>query len=478
MRHRAVTVFLIDCIAPALAALSLGPGLVRAQSAPSPGQQPLGMPASSPAWSGYVMPRVASASSSPRMSAEVVRMPAAAEPWRAEINGQGGPAAMMPSMTPGPEAVTLPPTYGQPRIDHPSGVVGPGEAPTAYGSCWSDGGCPPSVPMPHCVAPSSIAWGGGAGPLFLFRDDSNHEFFSYDSAIETNQYLDSRDAYDDFLPGVEAHVARFDMCTCTGWEAAYWGVFPSDVTTYVYDTDVTGDLNAILNYDQLDYNGNPASAYANDALVHRLRGSTEIHNAELNRLWGVSSGGCCSQWSVHVLAGFRYFSFDENLEFAADTVDTMFTGAVDELYYTIDCDNNLYGGQLGAYIERRLAARWSARFACKAGVFANDASAISHIGGAAGTAIVNNGPNDGREWFVAANKTDAAFLGEVHAGLGFQATQHLRLLADYRVLGVSGVALPTNQVFHDLRGLQDVELLATNGSLLLHGVFVGGQLVY
>lgn len=377
-----------------------------------------------------------------------------------------------------PATITPSPTFGPPGIREHGGAVDRSGGPVAYGSCVGEAACACCVPRDECLAPSPIVWGGAAGPLLLFRDDSNHEFFSYDSAIETNQYLDARDAYDDSLPGVEGHVARFNLCTCTGWEGVYWGVFPGDSTSYVYDSIVTGDLNAILNYDQLDYNGNPASAYVNDAIVHRLRGTTEIHNVEINRLWGVPTGGCCSPWSVYVLGGFRYFDFNEGLQFAADTVDTMFTGAADELYYTIDCDNNLYGGQLGAYIERRLARRWSARLACKAGVFANDASAVSHIGGAAGTATVNNGPNLGREWYVSANKTDAAFLGEVHAGLGFQATQHVRLLADYRVMGVSGVALPTNQIFHDLRGLQDVELLATNGSLLLHGVFVGGQLVY
>lgn len=477
MQRRALGTCLVDCLAPALAALSLSAGPVRAQWAPSPGPHSPVTTASSPAWSGYVLPRVAGASPSPPGPAVAVPGPGVAETWPNESRWPGDSAAASAAAAPGP-ALIAPPTYAHLPVDSPSGTGFRTEAPQAYGSCLGDGACANYVPMSQCLAPSPIVWAGGAGALFLFRDDSNHEFFSYDSAIETNQYLDARDAYEDFLPGVEAHIARFNACTCTGWEGVYWGVFPGETTAYVDGMDVTGDLNPILNYDQLDYNGSPASAYVNDALVHRLRGVTEIHNVELNRLWGVSGGGGCSPWSVYVLAGFRYFDFYEGLQFAADTVDTMFTGSADELYYTIDCNNNLYGGQLGAYIERRLARRWSARLACKAGVYANDASAVSHIGGAAGTAVVNNGPNDGREWYVAANKTDAAFLGEVHAGLGFQATRHIRLLADYRVLGVSGVALPTNQIFHDLRGLQDVELLATNGSLLLHGVFVGGQLAY
>jgi hypothetical protein len=377
--------------------------------------------------------------------------------------------ALHPSCAAGPPTMPCP-SYGAMTFDC---------APGHKGTCDGYGdGCGAIEGIGPCACGPPVVWCGGAGSLFLFREDSNHEFFSYDSAIETNQYLDARDAFDDFLPGVEAHVARFNMCTLKGVEGVYWGVFPSVTLADVYNTTVTGDLNAILNFDQLDYDGELASAFVNDAIVHRLLGETEIHNVEINRLWGVPSPCACTPWSVHLLAGFRYFDFDENLEFAADTEDATFTGDADELYYTIDCDNNLYGGQLGGYVEKSFSPRWSARFGVKAGVFANDASAISNIGGAAGTATVNNGPNDGRAWYVDSNKLDAAFLGEIHVGLGFQATKRWQLLADYRVLAASGVALPTNQIFHDLRGLQDVELTSTNGSLLLHGAFAGAQFVH
>jgi hypothetical protein len=181
---------------------------------------------------------------------------------------------------------------------------------------------------------------------------------------------------------------------------------------------------------------------------------------------------------VRTLAGVRYFNLDENLEFAADTIDTVFTGSPQELYYTIDADNNLYGGQIGAYLDRTFKHRWLARSEVKTGVFVNDASAASRIGGAAGTAVVNNGPNVGREWLVSANKCDVAFLGEMRAGLTWQATTHWRIACDYRVMAVSGLALPTEQIYHDLRGLQDVELLSTDSFVVLHGAFVGAEWSY
>ncbi len=337
------------------------------------------------------------------------------------------------------------------------------------GNCGSAMNCGPSA-----------VWSGRAGALLMFRDNENHEFFSYDSAIETNQLLDFREAQDDFSPGAEVRIARLDCCTQAGWEGVYWGLFPADATAYAYTTDVTGDLNPILNFDQLDYNGSPANAYVNDAQVHRLRRTSEIHNAEINRLWAVplAGGACCSPWTVRTLVGFRYFRFEEGLEFAADVDDVMFTGAPDELYYTIDADNNLFGLQLGGRCERRFHGRWSFTCGAKAGVYGNSASATSHIGGAAGTATVNNGPNDGRPWLVSAEKGDVAFLGEVQAGLTCELAWNWRAVGEYRVLGASGLALPTNQIYHDLRGLQDVQLLATNGNLLLHGAFVGVERLF
>lgn len=317
-------------------------------------------------------------------------------------------------------------------------------------------------------------WSISGGALLFFQDNENHHTFSYDSAVETTQLLDWSEQEADFLPGFEVGVTRFDCCTMTGWEGLYWGLFPGDSSASVYDTDVTGNLDPILDYSQLDYNGGPATASTNDARVHRLTRSSEIHNAELNRLWGVS-GGNCSPWNVRTLAGFRYFRFEEGLEWASDTVDTTFTGAPNELYYTVDAENNLYGLQFGGAVERQTWGRLGLTAGAKAGVYYNDASAHSRIGGAAGTATVNNGPNLGRAWDITAEKEDVAFLAEISAGMNYQIGERWRAMAEYRVIGVSGVALPANQIYPDLRGLQDVELLNTNGSLLLHGVFVGAE---
>jgi hypothetical protein len=394
----------------------------------------------------------------------------------------GGQAWVGPAQTAPPmgEPAWTPPA-SPPPVSGPSAYGGAAYGSAAYGSagCGCDqtmGGYSTLAGCADQCCCDTVRWGGRAGALLMGRDEANHYNFSFDSAIESNQLLDARDAYEDFLPGVEARIGRFNCCTGRGFEAVYWGLYPAESTAFAFDNHVTGDLNPILNFDQLDYNGGNASAFVNDAMVHRIRGNTEIHNAELNYLLGGPMHG--SQWTMRGLIGFRYFNFSEDLEFASDVDDIVFDGSDDELYYNIDVDNNLYGGQLGAYAERTIGTSWAATFAVTAGVYANDASATSRIGGGAGLATINNGPNLGREWLVSADKTDIAFLGEVRAGLARQLTTNWRLAADYRVVAASGVALPTNQIFPDLRGLQDVEKLATNGTLILHGLFVGAERRY
>jgi hypothetical protein len=361
---------------------------------------------------------------------------------------------------------------------------------SAYGSMYgSDGSCGNGqCGSGQCAANTCAAamncgpqsyWQARAGALLFFRDDANRHTFSFDSAIETNQYTNSRDANFNFLPGVEVALLRWDCCSQTGWEGIYWGLFPSNQSTSTFNSQMSagGNLDPILDFSQIDYNGASGNNFANAAIVHRLTRYSQVNNAELNRLWGVPVGAANgSPWSVRTLAGFRYFNFNEGFEFAADTADAVLDGNANEIYYRVNAHNNLYGGQFGMMTERRTSSPLSLTFGAKAGVYCNDASATSWIGGSAGTATINNGPFNGRQWLVSADKQSASFLGEVQLGGAYQLPSQWRLLANYRVVGVTGLALPTNQIYSaDIRGINDVGFLNANGNLFLHGVFVGAE---
>lgn len=387
---------------------------------------------------------------------------------------------------------------GQPWMGN--GQVSQGYPCEDYGTANYGSSC--GMNSGYCCPPP-VRWGGYAGVLMLNREDENHRFYSYDSNDESYQLLDSQDTNFDWTPGVEAHIGRYDCCSCRGCEAVYWGLYPEDGYAYAYPAQVSGNLNGIFNFDQLDYNGQTANNYVDNAAVHRLRRQTELHNVEFNCLWGSSgccgtncctdtctsccdsccSSGCsnacgCGRCTFRGLAGVRYLRLEDNLEFASDPSDTMFTGEVDELYYNIDTDNDLFGFQLGGIGEKALSHSLYLTFGAKAGVFFNDADAYSTIGGAAGLATINNGPNAGVAWDIDAHKDDVATIAELQAGVAWAFYPTWRLRGDYRVIGISGVALPTNQIYQDLRGVQDVQLLATNGDLILHGVFVGVERTY
>jgi len=374
--------------------------------------------------------------------------------------------------------------YAQPPQAPPAQPsVGYGADPTAseYSTFGGDScGCDAAGCCDTCCQPCCHCWGVYVGGLWLTREDENHRNFSFDSADESYQLLDSQDSNFNEGFGPEIRIGCCNPCCCTGWEAVYWGLYPDDSFAYAFPSQVGGTLDGIFNFDQLDYNGVSADNFVNGAQVHRLRRENEIHNAEFNRLWYLSRGRGASPWSFQALAGFRYFRFVDNLEFASDPTDTVFNGAADELYYTMDAENNLYGFQLGGLAERRCCrhSRWSLLCGAKVGAFVNDASARSFIGGAAGVATINNGPNNGLAFDIYSDKDDLAMMAELLAGVAYRIAPRWRLRADYRLIGVTGVALPTNQIYQDLRGIQDVQFLSTNGDLILHGGFLGAEWGY
>jgi hypothetical protein len=340
-------------------------------------------------------------------------------------------------------------------------VVGP------YYGCEPPGCCAPQ--SPPCVEVCQPALGSvSISGLLLNIDVGDHYYFSFDDANEARQLTDWHDVECEWDGAFEVAVRCYDDCSAVGLEGVYWQLFADPVATTTSAADVVGNLNGILNWDQLDYNGATADTYVNNALVHRLRREVELQNAELNHLTRL--GTCdCSSVRVLGLVGARCVRFEDQLQFAADTLDNSFTFAPEELYYNIDTENLMCGFQAGMWSEYCLGQRCRFVLAAKAGAFGNYVTADSRIGGAAGTATVNNGPNIGRRFEVDVEKTDLAMLGELECDLQVAMTPSWHAGLGYRVMGLSGVASPVDQIYHDLRGLQDVEQIDSDGTLLVHG---------
>ncbi len=308
-------------------------------------------------------------------------------------------------------------------------------------------------------------WCVEASGLLMSIDEGRHYFFSYDDANEDQQYSDWRNVNIEWEGGFEVALRRFGACSCTGWEARYWGLFPGVEETTMYGADLGGgNLNGILNYANLYITapGDLASGYVNNAIFHRLRRDVELHNAEINHVV-VMSDACCMPWRGEMLCGVRFLRYDDDLQFMADTA------ANDPLYYNIDTENTLVGVQVGGRGEYQLGCRWAVAIGAKAGVYNNHIRSYSRIGTSDTTARIGDGPNQDRAWRVDASKDDVSLLGELQLELLCQITPCWYGKLGYRAVGVTGVASPPDQIYHDLRGINDVELVDSHGSLFLHG---------
>jgi hypothetical protein len=315
-------------------------------------------------------------------------------------------------------------------------------------------------------------WYAGAGALLLTRNDENYYTFSYDSANESIQLTDSRDANMGYAGGVEFRLGRYFDCGQQALELVYWGVYPSVGSTVTTGSDVNGNLNGILNWDQLNYAGVSADTFVNNAEAHAVFRENTIQNVELNLLQlgspcQASCGGLRTQWML----GCRYFLFTDHLTFVADTVDRAFTGSAEELSYAINLNNNLIGGQLGGQASYGITPCILLDMGAKMGLYANTIQHFSRIGGAAGVATINNGPFDGQAFLVDRSTTRLSFLGELNVGATYRFPCQAFATIGYRAVAVTGVALPTNQIYPDLRGINDVRILDNNGDLVLHGAY-------
>jgi hypothetical protein len=349
----------------------------------------------------------------------------------------------------------------------------------------------------HCLVPRWCCLPpiyASVGALVMTRDDENAHFFSYDTGWESRQLVDSRETNFDFASGIDIRIGRQWCCGLRAVEFVYWGVYPRDSaapfpeagSTVATRWDVYGQLNGILNWDDVSYNGSTGDWSVNNAVAHGAFRESEFHNVEVNLLQllggpmvdacgtGVSGSVCCPpRWRHRWLAGLRFFKFRDELVFGADTVDGVFTGAPEEIYYHLQTENYLYGIQLGHLTTLCVTQRLGLDLGIRFGLFQNRIEHEQMIGGTAGIAYINNGPHYGQLFYIESEKNDVAGMGQLDLGVSYNLTPRWTVSVGYRIVAVSGVALPTAQIYPDIRGTNDGVLVDSNGSLLLHGGYFG-----
>ena len=250
----------------------------------------------------------------------------------------------------------------------------------------------------------------------------------------------------------------------TGWEVRYWGLDDRNVENFGPGGTHLRGLDDVFHA--------PASGTARSVFDNAedlsLDRTSRINSLAFNLL---RNGGryksCLGCGNYELVGGFRLFEFDEDLQFAANSA------SVDSRYeYALETENLLAGFQVGGRNEICIGSRLRLASGANVGVFNNRINTSQRI-------FDNNGVEStvysGNPFNFQDEKDDVAFLGEFNTGLIFPVSHRLRLNAGYKVVGVAGVALAADQIPRDFMDKPELLTAKSNGSLLLHGFYFGGE---
>ena len=369
------------------------------------------------------------------------------------------------------------PHAGQPHAGQMGGPVGPGcgnGCGQTFGNSVVDGGAIGGVAAgASCyqgdLAPASSSnWIVGVYGLGFSRD------YEDDIGLSQNpsgDYLFSTDADLNLFGGVETMIGRRN-CNGKGWEMSYFGLFPGQADTTLTGVSVATALTGLASVTD-PTSGFDAYDIFNNANNHRVYRDNEFHNFEWNILR--NAGSTCNS-NFEWLAGFRWFEFDEFFRYAT------FTGAAGyptSYFYDLHTQNTLLGFQLGGRRDFCISNRMRLHLGAKAGLFNNRIRQRQQIFDQNGTyGQINNGPFNGRDYDYSGNKNDVAMLGELDLGMSYLVKDCWRIRGGYRAIGVSGVALAPDQIPLNFANGADIQRVDSNGSLILHGFYVGAEFCF
>jgi hypothetical protein len=392
-----------------------------------------------------------------------------------------GEADEVPSPADGTAVEVPSDSYDAPVMEATKGGKGCGQKACgkgcASGSCGSDGGM---LGMGYLsstdgclgeVFGGPCCWYGGVYAICWERDNERETQITVRSDNERDAILNNRSVAMEDTLGYQLTIGRYICCgTADGQTATVFDPAgaPSLQTSFDLST-LTYDNGAVV----------AVSSLVDGAAAHRVSRDYEFRNLELNLVHhtccGTTGGGKCggNKYEVSLLGGFRYLQFEDNFLFESDFNNTDFAGDVDEIRYSIDVENRLYGLQLGTRADYYATSCFGIHAVGKMGLYLNDVDHQSYIGGANGAAIVGSGPNAGRAYDINNGKTDIAFIGEIDLGVSYRWGHNWRARAGYRVIALSQVAQAMDQIPVYFQDIDGVTMTDSESSMYLHGGYAG-----
>lgn len=316
----------------------------------------------------------------------------------------------------------------------------------------------------------SANWVLGIFALSFERDFEDGVLLSQNSA---GHPLFTTDADSGNFGGWGISLARRN-CNGKGLELRYWALN----TSSQFDLGAGPFISGLPTLEFLEHTPSARTVLSiyDTALTQTVTRETDINNFEVNLL---NNGGFYKtrrgrSAAFELFGGVRWFQFDEALTYTAFGDVATFPLATESFSYQSQVTNDLVGFQLGARNELCFTNRLRGFFGISTGIFNNHITTQQNFFDANGVgAFLTDGPSTGRDYNYSDTKNDVAFLGEIDAGVTYQLTQSVRARFGYRALGVAGVALAADQIPVDFRRTDRVQNAESNGSLLLHGGYVG-----
>ena len=280
----------------------------------------------------------------------------------------------------------------------------------------------------------------------------------------------SDDIQNGDVSGVGASLAS-RKADGSGSELIYWGL--SDEVRETFDNP---NFFSIGQFEDLNLDGNTVFQTFNNATSISVFRDFEINNFEANLL---RNGGNYTTRSgksgnFELLGGFRLFQFDESLRIIGNGTTSL--GRPGTTEYRSEADNFLLGGQMGARNEICLGKRLRFTSGVNVGVFNNRSETRQQIFDQdLVKATIASGVNAGEDFYFEDTQDDVAIMGELKVGLAYQISDSWRYHVGYQVLGVGGVALAADQIPVNATDAGLLSRSRTNQSLLLQGLYFGGQ---
>jgi hypothetical protein len=181
-----------------------------------------------------------------------------------------------------------------------------------------------------------------------------------------------------------------------------------------------------------------------------VRYDSRFQSAEANAIfpWG----------SFQFLAGYRWARLHET-----STIESFDFDDGDVSDYTVDCSNNLNGGQVGIVGQWEFMGHINFDFFAKTGIFANTSSEHQTLGDFGNTVILRD---------VTGTRTDVAYLSELAAEVSVPLGSVFSIQGGYRVLFLNQMAVAPGQ-FDFTDNADSGTHVNSSSNIVMHGANLG-----